>query len=142
MSLTYAQARDEMTRQVHTAWRTANPTYEMVFDDRPTNTPRSKDLPWARLTIQHNQGGQAAMANPIGQKLFHRDGLLTVQIFTPAGAGLQQSDVLAKVVSDALEGKATPGGVWFRQVRLKEVGPDGAFFQLNVTANFEYSEAK
>lgn len=141
MSATYAVARDEITRQVHSAWVTANPSYPMLFDDRKGQKPAT-DIPWARLTVQHNRGDQEALANAIGRRLFSRDGLVIVQIFTPAGEGLRTSDALAKVVSDALEGKATPNGVWFRNVRLREVGPDGAFHQVNVIAEFVYSEAK
>ncbi len=130
-----------MSRQVYTAWKTANPTYPMLFEDRPGDKPGTS-TPWARVSIRHNQGDQEALSNPIGQNLFFRDGLLTVQIFTPMGAGLHSADTLAKVIADALEGRSTPGGVWFRRVRIKEIGPDGAFFQLNVIGEFEYSEAK
>ena len=141
MSLTFADAREEMYRQVYTAWIAANPTYPMTFDDRPGQKPDT-DLPWARASVRHNVGDQEALANPLGQKLFSRDGLFTIQVFTPMGAGLRVADTLAKVVADALEGQATPGGVWFRRVRIREIGPDGAFFHINVVAEFEYSEAK
>lgn len=141
MSLTFADAREEMYRQVYEAWIAANPTYPMTFDDRPAQKPDTS-TPWARASVRHNVGDQEALANPLGNKLFSRDGLFTVQIFTPMGAGLRAADTLAKVVADALEGQATPGGVWFRRVRVREIGPDGAFFHINVVAEFEYSEAK
>lgn len=141
MTATYAEARDEMNAQVTEAWLDANPTYPIFYDDRPGSKPNT-ELPWARVTVRHNRGDQETLSNPIGQRLFSRDGLVIVQIFTPVGAGLRKSDTLAKVVSDALEGKTTPSGVWFRNVRLREIGPDGSFFQTNVIGEFEYNEAK
>jgi len=142
MSCTFLQARDDMMKIVTDAWVAANPTYPLVYDDMPTDGPPETKLPWARLTLRHNRGEQETLTNAIGQRLFGRDGLLTVQIFTPRGEGLTRAYQLAKVVADALEGKSTPNGVWFRAVRIREVGPDGGWFQLNVTADFEYNEAK
>lgn len=141
MTATFAEARDEMLAQVYDAWIAANPTYPMLFDDRMGSKPPS-ETPWARTTVRHNRGDQETLANAIGTRLFSRDGLITVQIFTPIGAGLQLSDTLAKVIADALEGQATPSGVWFRNVRLREVGPDGSFYQTNVIGEFVYDEAK
>ena len=137
MSLTYQQARDEITSLIHTPWAQAHPTYVMLFDDRPGAKPDG-NTPWARLTIRHNDGQNAALGN----KLFGRQGLVTVQIFTPQGEGLLTADILAKLVSDALEGKSTVGGVWFRNVRMREVGGDGSFYQVNVIAEFDYNEVK
>lgn len=141
MSLTFSQARDEMTKQVADAWTAGAGGAPLYYDDRPGQKPPTTSA-WGRLTVRHNLGDQTTLSNPLGQKLFRRDGILTVQVFTPAGAGLRLADTLAKVVADALEGQSTPGGVWFRKVRIKEEGPDGAWYQLNVVAEFEYSEAK
>lgn len=140
MSLSYRAARDEISDAFTDAWRLANPTFPIVYEDAPA--PSRSALPWARLTIRHNRGEQEAMANPLGNRLFFRDGVVTVQIFTPAGEGLTRSYDLAKVAADAFEGRATPGGVWFRSVRIREIGPDGNWYQINVVADFQYNEAK
>ena len=61
-------------------------------------------------------------------------------MFVPVGDGLSGARVLGKVVVDAYQGKSTPGGAWFRNVRLQEVGPDGNWSQVNVVAEFTYDE--
>lgn len=143
MSATFVEARDDMLAQITDAWKTANPTYPIVYDDYSgeQGVPKT-EKPWTRVTIRHNRGEQETLVNSLGNRLFLRDGLITIQIFTPRGAGLTKAYELAKVAADAFEGKATPKGVWFRSVRLREVGPDGNWFQVNVIADFEYSEAK
>jgi hypothetical protein len=130
MSLTYLQARAEMFVLFKTAWDTTG--YPAHYDDvRISRSP--DDSPWAVISVQHASGFQSA----IGQ-LFTRLGFLTVQIFTQSGKGLQEAYELCKIVSDAFEGTSTPGGVWFSNVRLNEIGRDGTFQQMNVIIDFNY----
>jgi hypothetical protein len=138
MSLTKAQARDEILSVLNEAWDATD--YPMLFEDLPAVLP--KNGPWARTSVRHVDGEQATLSGGLGLQKFKRSGFITVQIFSPSGDGLSLSDSLIKIVMDAFEGKATSGGVWFRNVRSTEVGPDGNFFQVNVTIDFEYTELK
>lgn len=139
MSLTYKEAKNEILDIFKAAWDpTGYPVhYEAVREDRSTD-----QNPWAVVTLQHAAGFQSTLNGANGTRTFTRLGFVTVQIFKPSGKGLQEAYDLAKVVSDAFEGTATPGGVWFRDVRLNEVGRDGEFFQMNVVAEFRYDEVK
>lgn len=139
MSLTPSQARDEIFAVLKAAW---DPTgYIMHWQDVRAQRDTDQD-PFAAAFIQHADGFQSTLVGSVGSREFTRLGFVTVQIFTPAGQGLQETYELAKVVSDAFEGISTPGGVWFRNVRLNEVGQDGEFYQLNVIANFRYTETR
>jgi hypothetical protein len=139
MSLTYAGARDEMLTIVNQAWAPTGLT--MVWDDLESNIPVNEDS-WARTTLSHTQGFQATLSNDLGSRKFRRLGLLIVQIFTPSSNGLSLSDNYSKLIIDAFEGKRTLNGIWFKDVRLNEVGADGNYFQSNVLVNFEYDEIK
>lgn len=139
MSLTHQEARDEIFDVFKAAWDVTG--YPVHWEE--VRKQRSGDeTPWAVVTFQHAAGFQATLSGAQGARTFARLGFVTVQIFTPNGKGLQDAYDLAKVVSDAFEGTATPGGVWFRNVRLNEVGRDGEFFQLNVVVEFRYDEVK
>lgn len=139
MSLTFSDAVDQIMDIFKAAWDTTGfPTYyEDVRQQRDSN-----ERPWSTTTLRHASGQQMTLGTATGTSRFARDGLLIVQIFTPAGKGLQDAYNLAKVVVDAYEGSTTPGGVWFRNVRLNEVGRDGRFFQMNVLVEFLYDELK
>lgn len=134
MSLTITQARDEILALFMTAWN-AQVTVPPVFYWDITHDPPVQDA-WARIIVQHITGQNDGITN----RRFSRTGVVTVQIFTRFGAGLSQNDTLTKIAADAFQGKATPGGAWFRNVRLREIGQDGQWFHSQVLADFEYTE--
>jgi len=138
MSVTFEQATDQILDLFIAAWDPAIPIH--YEDVRKQRSP--SDEPWATTQIRHAAGRQTTLASANGSSRFAREGLLTIQIFAPGGKGLQDAYALAKVAVDTYEGSATPGGVWFRNVRLNEVGRDGKFFQVNVLVEFLYDELK
>lgn len=139
MSATFSQARNEIFALLKAAWDTTG--FSMQYPDKAFTQPNGR-TPWARVTLRHNSGGQATLSNVDGKSRFKREGVITVQIFTPSGEGLSRSYDLAKIVADAFEGVYTAKGVWFRNTRLVESGPDGDWFQLNVNTDFIYDEIK
>ena len=141
MSLTYNQAIDEILTVFKNAWPLSDTTvkYDDVAND---SNPPPVDSPWARVILRHTTGRQATLANAQGQSRFRREGILTVSVFVKRGFGLPRSPDLATIVRDAFEGKSSPGGVWFRNVRIVEVGADGSWFIKNVVVEFTYDEIK
>lgn len=138
MNLTFAQANDDILALLKTAW---DPTgHEMFYDD--IREQRETDQsPWAQVVVRHAAGQQDTLGG-IGNRSFLRLGVVIVTINTPSGSGLSTAYALAKVVADAYEGVSSPNGVWFRNVRINELGRDGAFYRTNVLIDFEYSEMK
>jgi hypothetical protein len=139
MTVTYSQARDEILALVRTAWLTT--TFPMLWQDKPERIPSTR-TPWARTTLLHTVGEQASLGNADGVSRYERQGIVTIQIFTPLGEGLSRAYNLCKVVTDAFEGKATAGGVWFKNTTLSEIGSTADWFQINVTTQFTYNEIK
>lgn len=138
MSLTQAQARDEILEMITDVWPDGR---TLIYDDVPGEIPDTTQM-WGRATVRHLDGGASSLSGALGKQRYTRIGLLVVQIFTPTGKGLSTSDEYVKIVMDAFDGKKSPGGVWFRNGRSQEVGPDGAFYQVNVSYTFEYDEIK
>ena len=134
MSLTFTEARDEILTLFKSAWDIGASGIPLYYWDVPHDPPSADD--WARITVRHATGGNDA----IGNRLFFRTGLVTIQLFTKYGEGLTQNDTLAKVAVEAFQGQHTAGGVWFRNVRLNEIGIDGKWFNSNVLADFEYNQ--
>ena len=136
MSATYNEAKDEIFALFKTAWDTVgwNVIYQNIGSQQ---VPEGQSDPWARVQIIHATGGNDA----IGDSLMIREGTFWAQIFVPLGEGLKEGYDLAKVVSDAFDGKRSLN-VWFRNGRINEVGPDGEWFQINYLVDFEYNEVK
>ena len=163
---TFNEANDEILTVFRDAWQPRAAVYENVDGSKPTDVTST----WARAIVRHFTGNQdsligglvrgnpptvttvalgvtAKQVDPINPKeknvrRYRHGGLFTAQIFVPIGKGLMEGYELAKLVSDAFEGTDTPSDVWFRNVRLREIGPDGEWFQINVLADFEYTEVK
>lgn len=137
MTYTFVQASDLIHTLFSQEWTSTGLKlfYQNVEDDRDT----TRDA-FASIDIVHGVGFQATLGG-VGRRSFRRSGVVTIRIYTQAGKGLQESRELAKVAVDAFEGRSIEG-IWFRNVRMIEIGREGSFFQTNVLAEFEYDEVK
>ena len=141
-SLTITAAKDDMLKMVRDAWLADSRADEnLVYDDLDGSVPETM-LSWARVDIKHADGGQDSLSGGLGKQRYTRSGVLTVQLFDPSGEGLSSSDNSAKIIMDAFDGKSSANGVWFKNVRLNEIGADGDFFNSNIIVDFEYYEVK
>jgi hypothetical protein len=131
--MTPQEARDEIMALFVAGWSSTG--IDLRFWNAPGPLPKDRS-PWARILVKHTQGGNAS----ISSKRFMRSGVIFVEIYTPVGGGFTQADDLAKIAMDVFQGKSTPGGVWFRNVRLVETDAEGHWSQVNVIADFTYDE--
>ena len=150
-SLTLSEARDGLFERFNADWTAFAsavngglvPHVDWQGDDDGAKRDTSK--PWARMSIFHGLSFQQT-AGPVGGRIFQRNGNVLINIFAPLsnGQGLTQAEALATIAGNAFEGKtAGPGGcIWFRNVSIQEIGPDGAWFQFNINADFLYDELK
>lgn len=96
---------------------------------------------WARYVIKHALGQQSSLANVLGEKRFDREGSIIIQVFTPLNKGVLSAYSAAEIVVNAYEGKSTPSGVWFRNVRMNEIDSDeNSWKQINVIIDFIYDQ--
>ena len=142
---TIEDARDEILTHFTTAWNAQTSPPILLYDDKTLDLPAN--APYARITIQHNVFNQATIGGKTstggGGQRFRRNGIVTVQIFTPSGDGLTTADPLVELTINAFEGKSTGSDrVEFRSVRANEIGHDGVWHQVNVLAEFEYDKVK
>ena len=98
------------------------------------------DEPHIRAFADHTMERQVTLGG-VGQRRYRVYGLVTVQIFTPAGQGQNTGDLISGVVKGAFRGVNTGAdAIEFRNVRVVDVGTVEAFCQTNVQAEFEYDE--
>lgn len=144
-------ARDEINDQFLKHWSEHAPSFNggavppIEWQGvQPLSVPDRNGI-WARVSIQNVMEQQTTLSTcegVAGQRRYTASGLVFVQIFAPVSAssafrsGLQ----LANVAKDAFRGKTTNGRIWFRNVRLNELEPEGAYYRFNVIAEFEHDE--
>jgi hypothetical protein len=136
---TLGQARERIYESFVTDWgATSAFTFDNEEFDPPTGTP------WVRLAVRHTASNQETLGG-IGQRKYERIGSVFVQCFTPLDSGVASADNLASIARAVFEGKTlAPAGeaIHFFDVVVREVGPDGAWYQINVEAFFTYHETK
>lgn len=137
-----SQARDEILAVFRTAWLASDTSKELPVKYPDVRFTPPKSGAWAAITVQHMDGGQASLANHSGVRAYENIGTVTVQIFTESGNGQVLSDELVQLVVDSYRGTRTSSGVIFHKVRPVEVGTSGTWYQVNVVANFEYTEVR
>ena len=130
------QARDDMYGVFQAAWDTA---YPVAWGDLPA-TPPSTETPWAAVKLLHTGGGQSSLAGETGTRRFNRRGIIRISVQVPSGGGQTKAYQLAQQVANAYEDAKLD--VWFRNIRIKEVGVRGAFEQIDVLADFSYDEVR
>lgn len=148
---TFETARNELFGLFHAGWTAGTPAVnggsvpEVRWQGVPVDNdvPPPADSPWARIQIRHGEAAQSSFT-PTAKKRYTRTGVVTVQIFSPLsqGGGLLLGEKLAIIARDCFEGENTASGIWFRNARIAEIGPDSTWFQFNVTVEFEYDELK
>ncbi len=137
LSLTFEEARDEIFALLKTAWDTTG------FPIKWPGIKFSKPEPsatYAEVIFHHLAGGQVAFGS--GVSMWRRAGSLLFRVNTPMGEGFTDTYSLAKVITDAIEGNATQGGVWFRETSIREGDEVGGYDRVTVETIFEYTEVK
>lgn len=146
-AVTMATAVAEMEAKFRAAWN--NPAPRLADYPNQDFTLPAFTVVWARWRCQHAAGNQASLANVIGKRRWNRAGNVIVQVFTPLNASELSAYDTAEIVVGAYEGKTTPSGVWFRNVRIQEVNKDidggltanvAGWNQRNVYADFLYNQ--
>ena len=140
MTTTYNKAVDSIQKLFKEAWKAGGSLGEVVYENVPS--PKLGEI-YARFFIRHFTGGQSTLSGELGRRQFTRSGVITVQVFVPFGKdGLSEGYRIGRLVAEAYEGESTDDGVWFRNVRINEVGPSDKWFQINVLADFQYDEVR
>ena len=137
-------AKDAILKVFADAWATITPTPpKVIYEPVKTDTPDG-DEECVMVIVRHTDGFQPTIGSANGRR-FRATGVVWTMVFTPLE--LNDGGTLAlqraKVIQDAYE--APPAGgdtVEYRNVRLVEIGPQGAWYRVNVLADFNYDRVK
>ena len=143
MSASTEQAENEMFAVAKDGLVANAPTAIRYWPDSEKNGPPSQDVEWVRVSIRYRDQYQASLSNQNGRRRWRRDGVLNLQIFIPqAAGGRARARLVACAMRDLFQATQTPGGVWFRNVKADDIGPDKSWHNWNVTIPFTYDEVK
>lgn len=95
---------------------------------------------WVRLTSRLSVSGQRSLGQQTNRK-FDRNGIIFGQVFSPINQGSSAGTALAKQIEDLFEGERFNGVVCQNSI-IRDIGPDGEWYQLQVEIDFMYEEVK
>lgn len=134
---TLPQARERIYERFVAAWGS---TSAFCFDNEKFDPPTGAE--WVRVSVRHRASVQDSLGEP-GLRKFERIGAVFVQCFVPLDKGLSAADNLATAARNVFEGRTfNPEAIHFFDAATRELGPDGAWYQVNVEASFIYHETK
>ncbi len=115
-------------------------TTNVVFDNDEPDFESEEETEWVRLVVRGGPRTQDTLGKA-GNRRFRTTATMFVQVYTLAGTGVKQGDLLAKEVADIFEGTSF-SGVDFYEVPTRESGPDGKWFVHIVEGEFDYDEIR
>ena len=139
MAETYEEARDALSEFATDQWNLAiasiSPSAPLFYTNINADPPEVPQV-WGRLHIQNRDGTRASLGSDCPR--FRRFGSLFIMVFTPIGDGTQDADQIADSLVNAFDDAGAIDNIWFRDVGMREVGPDGTYHQVNVEAQFTF----
>jgi len=142
----YEQAIDDIFGMFVPVWNAESAAVVgYVPEIRYQGVEEKEELPtgkyWCRLSQMSEDEGQATLRNGDCQR-YTTDGLLFVQLFCPKkdAEAMTLGRRLSVIARSAYRGKKSPNGVWFRNVRIKELAPESKWIKFNIIAEYEYDE--
>lgn len=138
MAQSYEEARNALSNFTRTQWEAAvaaagHADAPLTYDNISFDPPEDLAL-WGRLTIHHLEGARASLGGASAR--FRRQGMVSIQVFTPIGEGTLLADRVGDPLVEAFEIPGQIDNIWFRNARMREVGSDGTAHQVNVEVEF------
>lgn len=143
----YTTAIDSIFAFFMAAW---NADTLAVLDEAPAIRWQGKEeatLPdpskyWVRISQQSIDELQKTYTAENSKKRFENNGIVFLQIFCPKteSNSFYIGRQLAAIGKSIFRGKSTSAGVWFRNVRIKELSSEESFHRFNVVAEYQFDE--
>lgn len=109
------------------------------WPDLPFDKPDTGS--YIKYTIRHAIGLQAALSmNAAKKRLWENAGVCGVIVNSPIASGNTVGYTLANLLKSAL--RANNSAVWFRNIRIRELGSEGGYTQITVLWDFEYRDTE
>lgn len=145
-SFTKQQFRDEILAVVYDGLKADSYTENLriMFEDDDSDDTAGRNEPnstesWIEIIIRHT-GSDQTLSGSAGNRRYHRDGLISVNIYTPLGDNLKANDIISEIVSNIFESYS--GALWFRNTSSSEIGPTRSWYMTSVISEFQYDQIR
>jgi len=135
--MSISQVHAAIRVRFNSVWTARTPIH---WPNTPFDTPSATEIlgeAWCRISITATGAQWASFGDP-GNNTERTSGVVTVQIFTEAGTGTNESLTLAEVAVAAFRNyEDTVSGTRFLvPPSVRQIGVDGKWYQTNVVSPF------
>lgn len=138
------QAVEEMSTMLLEAWDASPLTtlIPIVWGDVVQNRqgvpdPLKNPSSFIHVQVLHEDARKVSLRGPAGSR-FQQVGTIAAFLYVAGRKGGIHARPLISVAASAFQGKASPNGVWFRNTRTPDMGPQGTWYVVAMTTTFLY----
>jgi len=133
MASNQIEAQDALLTQITNVWSANANGAPLYYDNQDVDRPERPSM-FGRAIVRH----ATATRTTVGNNRFRRFGTVYVQLFVPQGTGTTIIRELSDAIAHSLEESPSSLGIRIGDVDINELGSDGTYFQINVSADFNY----
>ena len=135
--VTPAAFRDAVFTAFDTFWakRTQGDFPNVDFD--PDELPEGETA-WVRLFFLGRSEGETRFSHSVARNHFQEEGVLTIEVHVRQGEDTDQAYALALAAQQFMRKPGVANSHFFNVSTPEEIGPDGTWFQVNVSASWLY----
>lgn len=127
--MTYTDQRNAIQSRFSTQWKVAYPDIPIVFDNLRADKAANG------YVALHILNGDAALRSMGMQRLFRYPGIVSVDIFIPAEAGLKTIDQYADTIDGIFRAQSF-NGITCRAAMRRDLGKDENYWRVNLSFPF------
>lgn len=145
-------ARKQIFTVVHTIWQDragaiAGYIPEIRWQGVEEGALPGTDKFWMRVSTNNvttNQVGHRTVEPGVSDVVYRTVGFIVLQIFAPMkGAdSYAKGELLSELGQAMFMARETPGSVWFRNPRIREIDNDGTWYRWNVIADYQFDQIR
>lgn len=145
MITSHEQAVEEMSTMLRDAWLADANTLgipivwaDVVSDPQGAPDANNNASPYLLIHTLHEDGSQQSLRSQGNSARHEYTGTLMASLHLQRGKGSIHSLPLISVAKRAFASTASPNGVWFRNTKITDIGPDGVWYIMAMTTDFLY----
>ena len=128
--MNFSEAEAAVRAYFNTEWFNLTP---IAWPDINFNPPNET---WVRFSMKNNDGFQASIGSP-GNNKFRRTGMVYIQVFQKEGQASTDARAKADAAADIFLANDLDG-ILFKNINSKQIGNSDGWYQINVSAEFQY----
>ena len=139
MAETIDEAREAVYQKVVDNWTSTS----FVFQNEDDSVLYAGSSSWVRVSVVETGSEQETLGQKTDRR-YRRENLLTMQIMTPANAGMNEAGTLSEEARDLFEGEAFSDLDFIDGIDIIDLGVDKEkkWQQTNVRGTFAYEKKK